>query len=152
MNKIKLLLGLSISMLIANSTFADGSYMFCVNANNTNDWTWAPPLSSDSYLVKTYPNVVQADSKGTWINGIGGINTHVHSILNILDYFGDDPSGFPNFCNDLVRLCQNAYGQAYKYVGVSGYAVAEASWSYIAYQISKNNVCPNWNYPDGEYN
>ena len=58
-----------------------GSYMFCVNKNNSQDWKWAPPLADG---LKRFEKLVPPDKKGTWIYGEGMLDNYLFSVLTFI--------------------------------------------------------------------
>lgn len=151
----------TLGLVTQSSVFALGSFMFCVNKNNSHDWKWAPAQSTS---LQGYEHFVPANTKGTWIYGLGGVNKHLHSVLNVSNIiygstYAQNVIEAQKFCSALQKICTDKYGADYTHIGVSGHAVAQASWSYIEikYHVTDDNflsrtpsyTCPNWNYPEG---
>ncbi|MBX9838205.1 MAG: hypothetical protein K2X69_07785 [Silvanigrellaceae bacterium] len=152
-----------------------GSYLFCVDENNTNTSKWAPPNSV------TYEWAPQ-DTAGFWLPGSLVLFNHpIHDGLNISvngkvshrykRSLGDwdmldsghrdmisedqlfqeeaDENECYNVCKILVDTCIRNFGNEFKLIGAASHGIAKSDWAYVS--VNKN-ICPNWNYPKGYKN
>jgi len=137
-----------------------GSYLFCVNIHNSNVWKWAPasPFGIPNFdKLGSSPN-----TKGTWINGTGAHNKHYHPVFNVVQTFNNIEEAI-TFCQELKKICTNAFGEEFSHVGVATWAVTYSTWAYIQVfyldgTTNKRNFlgsfmkhsryCSNWNYSD----
>ena len=149
---------LGVSSLFQLTAHADmfGSYLFCVNEKDSNDWKWAPK-SPDG--VKGYENNATSPAlRGTWINGIGAINPFVQSVLDVNHTFSDSKDA-ENFCTELKNVCTKAFGPNFTQVGVSSWAIPSSIWGQISVKYGakdekgnviegegNSSVCPNWKF------
>lgn len=137
-----------------------GSYLFCVNKDDPYDWQWAKPNlhSTDSWAPP--------DENGFWLNGklwILNIRQYnAHSALQIRheNERNKREAIYPNrivtsmpkvtepnpICTKLVNVCMQSFGMKFSHVGASGYSLAASDWGYIK---AGNEICPNWNMPNG---
>ncbi len=152
-----------------------GSYLFCVNENNTKEYHWAPPNTV------TY-EWAHPDLKGFWLPGSLVLFNHpIHDGLNITakgklphrykrslgewDMFdtghrdmisedqllqeeADERESY-NVCKILVDTCVSNFGNDFKLIGAASHGIAESDWAYVSVN---HNICPNWNYPKGYKN
>ena len=141
-----------------------GSYLFCVNQNNSWDWKWANSNKLQNILW------APADNEGFWIKGsVWVLNTsefNEHSTLSVNlegmplhsnsnrvkrhaiseDNKIQTPFVLNSVCQTLVQTCVKEFGENYTHVGAAGHALARTDWGYI---VADNQVCPNWNIPKG---
>lgn len=102
------------------------------------------------------------NTKGTWINGTGGHNRHYHPVFNVLQTFNNIDEAVL-FCQELKKICTNAFGEEFAHVGVATWAVTYSTWAYIQVFyldrttnkrnflgsfIKHSRYCSNWNYTD----
>ena len=141
-----------------------GSYLFCVNKNNSMDWKWAKPNKQSNIIW------APSDNEGFWIKGsVWILNTpefNEHSTLfvnlegmpvnlnhnRIKRHAIDDgrriqiPFILNSVCQTLIQTCVSEFGENFRHIGAAGHALARTDWGYV---VADNQVCPNWNISNG---
>lgn len=144
----------SISCLLQLSANASqwGTWLFCSNKENSEEWKWAPKNNNDG-INKNFP--ISASSKGTWIDidHLPSVDQYLNPTATAAHLFNSEQEA-KEFCSTLQNICTSKFGNNFSNIGISGGSAFLYSrpWGQIAVKYKKDDkemssACPNWNYP-----
>ncbi|WP_186645290.1 hypothetical protein [Fluviispira vulneris] len=129
-----------------------GSYLFCVNKENSSDWKWAPITPKGVHEFEK--RGASGSKRGTWVDGTPSLNSYLHPVLEVSTIYKDVDEA-KQFCTSLQKICTKSYGEDYSHIGTSGGIIPAFFWNYIGVNYYgenkdkiKSSACENWTYTE----